>query len=139
MINLRDIKISRKIKFQAIKNKGYLPKECICKNGDDIHNFRFSLENNRYSRQVCKNCGKVMIFRKPINSRVYNNYKFRDLVQSRERTKDLFEYVYGREKLKHTANTNQRVMDSHIKERDKEINDYETKKEATDFIKKYYI
>ena len=98
MLDIREIKISRRCKFNAIKNQGFLPKECLCKNGDDIHDFKFSFENERYSKQICKNCGKVMIFRKPINSRIYNNYKFRDLVQSRERTKHLFEYIYGREK-----------------------------------------
>ncbi len=139
MLDIRDIKLSRRVKFQAIKNQGFLPKECLCKNGDDIHNFKFNFENKRISKQVCKNCGKVMVFRKPISSRIYNNYKFRDLVQSRSRTKHLFEYIYGREKLKHTAYTNQRSADRQYKNNNKEINDMETTIEARNFVNKYYI
>ena len=117
---LTEIKISNRCKFHAIKNKGYLPKECVCKTGDNIHNFKFNFENDRVSKQVCKNCGKVKIFTKPINARTYNNYKFRDLVQSRSRTKDLFEYIYGREKLKHSARTNKLSMENRIKDENKE-------------------
>lgn len=136
MLDIRDIKLSNRCKFHAIKNQGFLPKECLCKHGDNIHNFKFNFENDRVSKQVCKNCGKVMIFRKPINAREYNNYKFRDLVQSRERTRNLFEYIYGREKLKHSARINQRKLDS---EYDKEINQIETIEEAKGFVKRYYI
>ncbi|OQY71740.1 MAG: hypothetical protein B6D44_11980 [Ignavibacteriales bacterium UTCHB2] len=78
----------------------------------------------------------IKIFTKPINAREYNNYKFRDLVQSRERTRNLFEYIYGREKLKHSARINQRKLDS---EYDKEINQIETIEEAKGFVKRYYI
>ena len=133
---LTNIKISNRCKFHAIKNQGFLPKECLCKHGDNIHNFKFNFENDRVSRQVCKNCGMIKIFTKPINAREYNNYKFRDLVQSRERTKNLFEYIYGREKLKHSARINQRKLDS---EYDKEINQIETLEEAKGFVKRYYI
>ena len=133
---LTNIKISNRCKFHAIKNQGFLPKECLCKHGDNIHNFKFNFENDRVSRQVCKNCGMIKIFTKPINAREYNNYKFRDLVQSRERTRNLFEYIYGREKLKHSARINQRKLDS---EYDKEINQIETIEEAKGFVKRYYI
>lgn len=133
---LTNIKISNRCKFHAIKNQGFLPKECLCKHGDNIHNFKFNFENDRVSKQVCKNCGMIKIFTKPINAREYNNYKFRDLVQSRERTRNLFEYVYGREKLKHSARINQRKLDS---EYDKEINQIETIEEAKGFVKRYYI
>ena len=70
---LNEIRVSNRVKFQAIKNQGFLPKECLCKNGDNIHDFKFNFENNRYSKQICKNCGKVKIFRKPINAKEYNN------------------------------------------------------------------
>lgn len=133
---LTNIKISNRCKFHAIKNQGFLPKECLCKHGDNIHNFKFNFENDRVSKQVCKNCGMIKIFTKPINAREYNNYKFRDLVQSRERTRNLFEYIYGREKLKHSARINQRKLDS---EYDKEINQIETIEEAKGFVKRYYI
>ena len=136
MLDIRDIKLSNRCKFHAIKNQGFLPKECLCKNGDNIHNFKFNFENDRVSKQVCKNCGMIKIFTKPINAREYNNYKFRDLVQSRERTRNLFEYIYGREKLKHSARINQRKLDS---EYDKEINQIETIEEAKGFVKRYYI
>ena len=109
---ISEIKISNRCKFHAIKSKGFLPKECLCKSSDNIHHFKFNFENKRVSKQVCKNCGLTKIFTKPINARTYNNYKFRDLVQSRQRTKDLFEYIYGREKLKHSARVNQRVKDN---------------------------
>ncbi|HOL87216.1 MAG TPA: hypothetical protein PLK32_07675 [Defluviitoga tunisiensis] len=133
---LTDIKISNRCKFHAIKNKGFLPKECLCKDGENIHNFKFNFENNRVSKQVCKNCGMIKIFTKPINSRIYNAYKFRDLVQSRERTKDLFEYIYGREKLKHSAHINQQIQNQ---TEDKEIKNIETIEEAKGFVKRYYI
>ncbi len=136
MLDIRDIKLSNRCKFHAIKNQGFLPKECLCKHGDNIHNFKFNFENDRVSKQVCKNCGMIKIFTKPINAREYNNYKFRDLVQSRERTRNLFEYIYGREKLKHSARINQRKLDS---EYDKEINQIETIEEAKGFVKRYYI
>ena len=136
MLDIRDIKLSNRCKFHAIKNQGFLPKECLCKHGDNIHNFKFNFENDRVSKQVCKNCGMIKIFTKPINAREYNNYKFRDLVQSRERTRNLFEYIYGREKLKHSARINQRKSDS---EYDKEINQIETIEEAKGFVKRYYI
>jgi hypothetical protein len=136
MLDIRDIKLSNRCKFHAIKNQGFLPEECLCKNGDNIHNFKFNFENDRVSKQVCKNCGMIKIFTKPINAREYNNYKFRDLVQSRERTRNLFEYIYGREKLKHSARINQRKLDS---EYDKEINQIETIEEAKGFVKRYYI
>ena len=133
---LTDIKISNRCKFHAIKNQGFLPKESICKGGDNLHNFKFNFENKRYSKQVCKNCGIVKIFRKPINARTYNNFKFRDLVQSRQRTKDLFEYIYGREKLKHSARTNQRVKDN---TEDQEMKWAETTQEAKNIVNKQYI
>jgi len=136
---LTDIKISNRCKFHAIKSKGFLPKECVCKSGDNIHNFKFNFENKRVSKQVCKNCGKIKIFTKPINARTYNNYKFRDLVQSRQRTKDLFEYIYGREKLKHSARTNQRSMENRIKDANKETEWIETTEEAKKIVKKQYI
>ena len=136
MLDIRDIKLSNRCKFHAIKNQGFLPKECLCKHGDNIHNFKFNFENDRVSKQVCKNCGMIKIFTKPINAREYNNYKFRDLVQSRERTRNLFEYIYGREKLKHSARINQRKLDS---EYDKEINQIETIEEVKGFVKRYYI
>jgi len=136
---LTDIKISNRCKFHAIKSKGFLPKECVCKSGDNIHNFKFNFENKRISKQVCKNCGKIKIFTKPINARTYNNYKFRDLVQSRQRTKDLFEYIYGREKLKHSARTNQRSMENRIKDANKETEWIETTEEAKKIVKKQYI
>jgi len=136
---LTDIKISNRCKFHAIKSKGFLPKECVCKSGDNIHNFKFNFENKRVSKQVCKNCGKIKIFTKPINARTYNNYKFRDLVQSRQRTKDLFEYIYGREKLKHSARTNQRSMENRIKDANKETEWIETTEEAKNIVKKQYI
>ena len=136
MLDIRDIKLSNRCKFHAIKNQGFLPKECLCKHGDNIHNFKFNFENDRVSKQVCKNCGMIKIFTKPINAREYNNYKFRDLVQSRERTRNLFEYIYGREKLKHSARINQRKLDS---EYDKEINQIQTIEEAKGFVKRYYI
>ena len=136
MLDIRDIKLSNRCKFHAIKNQGFLPKECLCKHGDNIHNFKFNFENDRVSKQVCKNCGMIKIFTKPINAREYNNYKFRDLVQSRERTRNLFEYIYGREKLKDSARINQRKLDS---EYDKEINQIETIEEAKGFVKRYYI
>lgn len=136
---ISEIKISNRCKFHAIKNKGFLPKESICKSGDNIHNFKFNFENKRVSKQVCKNCGKIKIFTKPINARTYNNYKFRDLVQSRQRTKDLFEYIYGREKLKHSARTNQRSMENRIKDSNKETEWIETTEEAKKIVKKQYI
>jgi len=136
---LTDIKISNRCKFHAIKSKGFLPKECVCKSGDNIHNFKFNFENKRISKQVCKNCGKIKIFTKPINARTYNNYKFRDLVQSRQRTKDLFEYIYGREKLKHSARTNQRSMENRIKDANKETEWIETTEEAKNIVRKQYI
>lgn len=130
------IKISNRCKFHAIKNKGFLPKESICKSGDNIHHFKFNFENKRVSKQVCKNCGLIKIFTKPINARTYNNYKFRDLVQSRQRTKDLFEYIYGREKLKHSARTNQRVKEN---TEDQEMKWAETAQEAKNIVNKQYI
>ncbi len=133
---LTDIKISNRCKFHAIKNQGFLPKESICKHGDNLHNFKFNFENDRVSKQVCKNCGMTKIFTKPINARTYNNYKFRDVVQSRERTRHLYEYLYGREKLRHSAHINQRVKDQ---TEDKEINQIETIEEAKGFVKRYYI
>lgn len=136
---LTDIKLSNRCKFHAIKSKGFLPKECVCKSGDNIHNFKFNFENKRVSKQVCKNCGKIKIFTKPINARTYNNYKFRDLVQSRQRTKDLFEYIYGREKLKHSARTNQRSMENRIKDANKETEWIETTEEAKKIVNKQYI
>ena len=136
---ISEIKISNRCKFHAIKSKGFLPKECLCKSGDNIHHFKFNFENKRVSKQVCKNCGLTKIFTKPINARTYNNYKFRDLVQSRQRTKDLFEYIYGREKLKHSARTNQRSMENRIKDANKETEWIETTEEAKKIVKKQYI
>jgi predicted nucleic-acid-binding Zn-ribbon protein len=136
---LTDIKISNRCKFHAIKNQGFLPKESICKGGDNLHNFKFNFENKRYSKQVCKNCGMVKIFTKPINAMTYNNFKFRDLVQSRQRTKHLFEYIYGRQKLKYNARTNQRSADNRYKDENKEIEQRETIEEAKKIVNKQYI
>ena len=126
------MRTSNGIKFDAVKK--ICPQESLCING--FHEWHTVQDTKTRKKEKCKKCGIEVTYRKPINNGAWYKYHFPDFIQSSGRTRKLFQFVYGIHRLKRIEREKRQVDEQ---KRGKGLKDYEVRKEAMSFVKKYYI